>query len=258
MLAFYFFVIGGTAEQYLTPALAKIAQTFKMSENLAGVTFLAFGNGSSDVISSIAASGIGDDGIYMAASGLIGACTVNSFLLTPLVILLSKKSIKLPATTYCRDVVFLLCAQATLLAYLVGGTIYWYMALWFPILYTIYVGVCFYQERQLKKAEAEKAKMGAEKEAQLFEDDLARSQTKAEAIGEEIVRGEHEYFGKYSMVDMNSFIEHHIQEPEKEQKPRQKVIKVSSDLARSIKNRLWSNALNVAVKMYHGYDNDSR
>ncbi len=250
MLAFYFYVIGGTSEQYLTPALAKIAQFFNMSENLAGVTFLAFGNGSADVISSIVASGLGADGIYMASSGLIGSCTVNSFFLAPLVVLLSKKAIKLPSATYGRDVIFLLCTQTVLLGYLIGGTIYWYMALLFPILYVTYVSVCFYQERKMKQEQAAQEEAGRNKEAQLFEEDLARSQTKAEAIGEEIVRREGESFVKYTSIDVSSFIETHVQEPETHHEKRQQVIKVSSGLARSIRNRLWMNAVSVAVKMY--------
>ena len=60
LVAFYFYVIGGTSEQYLTPALSRIANFFKMSENLAGVTLLAFGNGAADVIGGGVAGGLAD------------------------------------------------------------------------------------------------------------------------------------------------------------------------------------------------------
>jgi len=248
---FYFYVIGGTAEQYLTPTLAKISQFFNMSESLAGVTFLAFGNGSADVVSSIVASGLGADGIYMATSGLVGACTVNSFFLAPIVVLLSKKPIHLPSATYGRDVMFLLCVQCTLLGYLIGGTIHWYLAVLFPIIYVCYVSFCFYQERKLKREQAAEHADEKNQAVQLFEEDLAHSQTKAEAIGEEIVRREGESFVKYTSIDVSSFIESHIQEPEEAAKEkRSKVIKVSSGLARSIRNRLWRSAVDAAVKMY--------
>ena len=249
MLAFYFYIIGGTSEQYLTPALAKIAKFFNMSENLAGVTFLAFGNGSPDVISSIVASGLGKDGIYMGVSGLVGSCTVNSFFLAPLVVLLSKKSIKLPGNTYGRDVIFLICTETFLLSYLLYGTIHWYLTLLFPLLYVVYVSTCFYQERKLNEEKAAEESDSKRKEAQLFEEDLAHSQTKAEAIGDEVVRKDDEFFVRYSMIDISTFIESHIQEPDQNEKHKQKVITVSSDLARAIRNRLWMNAVSVAVKM---------
>lgn len=38
----------------LCPALLVISKTLKLSQNVAGVTFLAFGNGAPDIFSSIA------------------------------------------------------------------------------------------------------------------------------------------------------------------------------------------------------------
>ena len=102
----------------------------------------------------------------------------------------------------------------------------------------------------MKREQAAEDEVGRTREAQLFEEDLAQSQTKAEAIGEEIVRREVESFVKYTSIDLNSFIETHIEEPEQHKNQRQQVIKVSSGLARSIRNRLWMNAVSVAVKMY--------
>lgn len=90
------------------------------------------------------------------------------------------------------------------------------------------------------------------RESQLFEDDLAHSRTRAEAIGEEIVRREGgETFVKYTNIDVTSFLEAHVQGPDaaagKEKQP--KVITVSTALARSIRNRLWQSAVNVAIKI---------
>jgi Ca2+/Na+ antiporter len=217
-----------------------------MSESLAGVTFLAFGNGSADVVSSIVASGMNEDGIYMATSGLIGACCVNSFFLAPLVVLLSKKAIKLPSATYGRDVSFLLFCLALLLSYMISGTIHWYMAAFFPILYAFYVSFCFFQEKWMKK-EQEEGKGDDQRATELFEEDLASSQTKAEAIGEEIVRREGESFVKYTSIDVSSFIEGHMKEPELPKE--KKVITVSPTLARYIRNRLITQAIHAAIKM---------
>ncbi|CAG2118795.1 unnamed protein product, partial [Medioppia subpectinata] len=46
--------LGVTADDFLCPALLVISRTLRLSHNIAGVTFLAFGNGAPDIFSSIA------------------------------------------------------------------------------------------------------------------------------------------------------------------------------------------------------------
>jgi len=255
LVIFYFYLIGGTSEQFLTPALSRIANFFKMSENLAGVTLLAFGNGAADVVSSIVASGL-SDGIYMSASGLIGSCTANSYFLAPLVVIISAKPVKLPGTTYSRDMIFLLSAQAILLGYLIFGMIYWFMALMFPLIYITYVSVCFYMEVRMKRrAEIEERREREEKglnyEERSFENDLARTLTEAEANGDETVRREGESFVRFSSIDIESFLEGHVKKEEGELVPKIKNIRVKSGLANRIRNRLWMNTVSVVIHMYH-------
>jgi sodium/potassium/calcium exchanger 6 len=48
--------LASTADEYLSPSLEYITVRLKISESLAGVTFLAFGNGAPDVFSSIASA----------------------------------------------------------------------------------------------------------------------------------------------------------------------------------------------------------
>lgn len=250
-MVFYFYLIGGTSEQYLAPALNRIANFFKMSENLAGVTLLAFGNGAADVVSSIVASGL-SDGIYMSASGLIGSCTANSYFLAPLVVILSKNPVKLPTGTYSRDMIFLLSAEALLLAFLLIGKISWFMALLFPLLYVIYVTVCICAEMRMKRRLAMKANLedeGMNNKEKSFEHDLARSITEAEANGDEIVRREGDTFVRYSSVDIEALIDGHV-DREEETTLKTKKIKVERALANRIRNKLWMNAVAVAIHMY--------
>ena len=51
-----FYVLGSTADAYLSPVLAGISKHLKISQSLAGVTLLAFGNGAPDVFSSLSAA----------------------------------------------------------------------------------------------------------------------------------------------------------------------------------------------------------
>lgn len=49
----FMYNLASTADEYLSPALEHIVVRFGISESLAGVTFLAFGNGAPDVFSSM-------------------------------------------------------------------------------------------------------------------------------------------------------------------------------------------------------------
>ncbi|XP_050073065.1 putative sodium/calcium exchanger 7 [Anopheles maculipalpis] len=51
---YYFVVLGTTADKFFCPTLAAIAKSLNISEALAGVTILAFGNGSPDLFTAVA------------------------------------------------------------------------------------------------------------------------------------------------------------------------------------------------------------
>lgn len=56
LLFIAFYTLGTTADGYLAPSLESMAQKLGLSEQLAGVTFLALANGAPDVIGAINAA----------------------------------------------------------------------------------------------------------------------------------------------------------------------------------------------------------
>ncbi|XP_032509783.1 mitochondrial sodium/calcium exchanger protein isoform X2 [Phocoena sinus] len=59
-LLYLFLILGVTAAKFFCPNLSAISTTLKLSHNVAGVTFLAFGNGAPDIFSALVAfSGAG-------------------------------------------------------------------------------------------------------------------------------------------------------------------------------------------------------
>ncbi|XP_012586269.1 PREDICTED: sodium/potassium/calcium exchanger 6, mitochondrial [Condylura cristata] len=54
-LLYLFLILGVTAAKFFCPNLSAISTTLKLSHNVAGVTFLAFGNGAPDVFSALVA-----------------------------------------------------------------------------------------------------------------------------------------------------------------------------------------------------------
>lgn len=87
-----FYLLSDTANKYLSQALTNISDKLRLSQNLAGVTFLAFGNGAPDVISSIVASdGQGDQGLDVAIGSLLGGGIFVSCLVFSMVVLFAKR-----------------------------------------------------------------------------------------------------------------------------------------------------------------------
>ncbi|XP_039305783.1 mitochondrial sodium/calcium exchanger protein [Solenopsis invicta] len=69
-LLFLFLILGITADNFFCPALAVIASVMHLSDSIAGVTILAFGNGAPDIFTSLVSGG--DKAIIMFTE-LIGA-----------------------------------------------------------------------------------------------------------------------------------------------------------------------------------------
>ncbi|KAG7400795.1 sodium/calcium exchanger protein [Phytophthora boehmeriae] len=77
-LALLFYFLGSTADGYFSPTLASLSDRLRVPHDVAGVTFLAFGNGAPDVFSAIAAysSGVGEAGINELLGGAVFVSTV--------------------------------------------------------------------------------------------------------------------------------------------------------------------------------------
>lgn len=84
-----------------TPALAVISKMLRMSENLAGVTLLAFGNGSPDMFASISHSGGDTEIVY---TELLGAAAFVTCFVAGCIILV--KPFHVVSRNYVRDVFF--------------------------------------------------------------------------------------------------------------------------------------------------------
>ena len=82
IISFVFVFLKSTAERYLTPSLKNLAKELGLSQTLAGVTLLAFANGSPDIIASFSAAGE-SSGVFISIGGLFGAgLFVTSFVLS--------------------------------------------------------------------------------------------------------------------------------------------------------------------------------
>ncbi|ONH65896.1 Sodium/potassium/calcium exchanger 6, mitochondrial [Cyberlindnera fabianii] len=130
-----FTTLGITASEFLCPNLDTISKFFKMSENLAGVTLLALGNGSPDVFSTLEALKIGSSdlalGELMGAALFITAVVVGSMAIV--------KPFKVVTRPFVRDVLFLLISLVITAVFLSDGELSLFEALAMILIYVLYV-----------------------------------------------------------------------------------------------------------------------
>lgn len=116
-LATLFTTIGIAASEFFCINLSTISNILGLSESMAGVTFLAFGNGSPDVFSTFAAikSGSGSlaVGELIGAAGFITAVVAGSMALI--------KDFAVPKKSFLRDVGFFIVAIAFSMSFLANG-----------------------------------------------------------------------------------------------------------------------------------------
>lgn len=137
-LCVLFMVIGIAASDYLCPNLNTISKMLGLSESLAGVTFLALGNGSPDVFSTYAAMKIGSGSL--AVGELIGAASFITAVVTGAMAII--RPFKVARKSFLRDVIFFTVAIACSMYFVSDGVLkLWECAtmLGIYVLYVIFV-----------------------------------------------------------------------------------------------------------------------
>ncbi len=116
-LGLLFTTIGIAASDFFSVNLGSIASILGLSESLAGVTFLAFGNGSPDVFSTFAA--MGSNSGSMAVGELIGAASFITCVVAGSMALV--REFRVSRRTFVRDICFFIAAVAFAIWLLADG-----------------------------------------------------------------------------------------------------------------------------------------
>ncbi|KAK3393000.1 Sodium/calcium exchanger protein-domain-containing protein [Podospora didyma] len=119
-LGLLFTTIGVAASDFFSVNLSTIASVLGLSESLAGVTFLALGNGSPDVFSTFAAMGSNSGsmavGELIGAAGFITAVVAGSMALV--------REFKVSKRTFVRDILFFIAAICFTMVFLADGELH--------------------------------------------------------------------------------------------------------------------------------------
>lgn len=183
-LGLLFSTIGIAASDFFCVNLSTIASILGMSENMAGVTFLAFGNGSPDVFSTFAAmkthSGSLAIGELIGAAGFITAVVAGSMALV--------RPFKVARKSFVRDVGFFLVAASFSMMFLADGHLHLWECAVMVAFYVFYVITVFvwhwYLSRKSRNKNREAAARGnfqvpeaEETEVEIYLDDEGDSIT---------------------------------------------------------------------------------
>ena len=134
-LGLLFSAIGIAASDFFCINLSTISTILGMSESMAGVTFLAFGNGSPDVFSTFAAmkthSGSLAVGELIGAAGFITAVVAGSMALV--------RPFRVARKSFVRDVGFFIVAASFSMVFLADGHLYLWECMVMVAFYVFYV-----------------------------------------------------------------------------------------------------------------------
>lgn len=151
VLLFLFCSISITASDFFCPNLASMAAYLGLSETTAGVTLLAFGNGSPDVFSTFVAMREGTFGL--AAGELIGAASFITSIVVGSIAMV--KPFHVPRYAFLRDVSFFMVAVLLFMWALADGHLTLRESGAMIGLYVLYVAVVicgnWWQRRQRRK-----------------------------------------------------------------------------------------------------------
>jgi len=162
-LGLLFSTIGIAASDFFSPNLQTIANVLNMPENLAGVTFLAIGNGSPDVFSTVMA--MRSNSAAMAVGELIGAASFITAIVAGTIGCVTE--FKVGRSSFVRDLSFFIAAVCFTMGFLIDGHLYPFECVFMIGYYVFYVvvvgGSHWFQARRARRrqtrADAEAARL---------------------------------------------------------------------------------------------------
>ncbi|XP_017893330.2 mitochondrial sodium/calcium exchanger protein-like, partial [Ceratina calcarata] len=146
-LLYLFLILGITADNFFCPSLAVIASVLRLSDNIAGVTILAFGNGAPDIFTSLVSGS--EEGIIMFTE-LIGAGIFVTTIIAGSVAFV--KPFRIHLKPVMRDACFYILTVCLISIIIRDEKIYLIEAigfiLWYAFFITVVVIMQMYENRQ--------------------------------------------------------------------------------------------------------------
>ncbi|GMS92129.1 hypothetical protein PENTCL1PPCAC_14304 [Pristionchus entomophagus] len=200
-LLLMFMMLQSSADDFFSPNLSIVVANLNMSESVAGVTFLAFGNGAPDIFGAIASVlSSPQPKADLALGGLIGGAIFVTLVVHAAVILTTPFKCSIWSTL--RDLCFFVVTATLILCFfLFFDQIEIWQPLTFLCIYLIYVTTVFISEHFKKKMKANKKE----------EDGITISRRSSVIPAISIIdeQGDNESIRKGSVIRRRSTAHHH-------------------------------------------------
>ncbi|XP_057600466.1 mitochondrial sodium/calcium exchanger protein isoform X3 [Hippopotamus amphibius kiboko] len=184
-LLYLFLILGVTAAKFFCPNLSAISSTLKLSHNVAGVTFLAFGNGAPDIFSAVVAfSDPRTAGLAFGA--LFGAGTLVTTVVAGSIAIL--RPFTAASRPFLRDIIFYMVAVFLIFTALYHGrvTLAWALGyLGFYVFYVVTVVLCTWIYQWQRRRALVYSMPGTPEMLSESEEDRVSSNTNSYDYGEE-------------------------------------------------------------------------
>ena len=210
-----FYILSSTGGDYLAPALGIISEKLNLSQNLAGLTLLALGNQSPDVIVAFVAGEDQNEGVETSLGSLLGGGFIVVGLVLSSVVFFGNGVNVIPGN-YIRDLSVYFLALSYILVLGATEAIQLWESCLFLVFYIIYVVVCFFMDKKKSKEVAESEaysflleNTNDEFRVRLFKEGTSKSTTNTESIKDNTKEKEKESITDNKDVSINDIKSEH-------------------------------------------------
>ena len=168
ILIILFFILSSTSDIFLSTAMVKLIETYKINQNVAAVTLIAFGNCAPDIISSLVASE--NDNISFSIGSIIGSgMFITSFVLG--LVVFKGKEIMVNSLMFNRDLILYIISLGVIIVIGIKKNINLFDSLGLIVIYIVNVLLAFFQGKKDSNKKNNKSKENNEEKNYIDEDD---------------------------------------------------------------------------------------
>ena len=155
ILILLFFILSSTSDLFLSTAMVKLIETYKINQNVAAVTLIAFGNCAPDIISSLVASE--NDNISFSIGSIIGSgMFITSFVFG--LVVFKGKEIMVNSLMFNRDIILYLISLSIIIVIGIKKNINLIDSLGLIVIYIVNVLLALFQGRKASNNKKDKPK----------------------------------------------------------------------------------------------------
>ena len=168
ILIILFFILSSTSDIFLSTAMVKLIETYKINQNVAAVTLIAFGNCAPDILSSLVASE--NDNISFSIGSIIGSgMFITSFVLG--LVVFKGKEIMVNSLMFNRDLILYIISLGVIIVIGIKKNINLFDSLGLIAIYIVNVLLAFFQGKKDSNKKNNKSKENNEEKNYIDEDD---------------------------------------------------------------------------------------